>query len=224
MAKAHTLSDNFNDNLRDSARWKSDGDVQEVNQRVEARPPPHINDGYAGYTSADSYDLTDSWVKLEVLRTLSVPGGSTYLRAGQANNTVRVAVSDGRLSCIQTVGGVDTTLSVVPYNPVDHRWWQLRESGGTTFWEVSSDGQRWTTLFSKSTPVDLTLVKLSFQASTDDPSPRQAWPSSARSMPPRRAGRAGWRSGGCRHAPCASRPRRSSPGATTPSTPTTMTR
>jgi hypothetical protein len=56
MAKAHTLIDNFNDNLTDSSRWKVDGDAREVNQRLEARPPPHTNDGYAGYYSNASYD------------------------------------------------------------------------------------------------------------------------------------------------------------------------
>jgi hypothetical protein len=171
MAKAHTLVDNFNDNLRDPAKWKSDEEAREVNQRVELRPPPHQNDGYAGYSSVESYDLTDSWVKLEVLKVLSVPGGVTYLRAGHSSDNLRVMVTDGKLSCTQMVGGVITTLATVPYDPVEHRWWQLREAGGTTFWEVSGDGHRWTTLVSKSTPFNLTLVPLYFRALTNNPVP-----------------------------------------------------
>jgi hypothetical protein len=30
------------------------------------------------------------------------------------------------------------------YSPVAHNWWQIRESGGTVFWEVSTNGSTWT--------------------------------------------------------------------------------
>jgi len=176
MAKAHTLTDNFNDNTTDSSKWKIDddgaGEAREVNQRLEVRPPPHTNDGYAGYHSAVSYDLTDSWVRVEVLRPLSVPGGNTYLRVGHSADNVRLMAVNGKLVCIQMVGGAVMTLASVPYDPVDHRWWQLREFGGTTYWEVSSDGQRWSTLFSKSIPRDLyTQVPIYLRALTNNPVP-----------------------------------------------------
>jgi hypothetical protein len=172
-AKAHTLIDNFSDNLTDTALWAVNNDAQEVNQRVEARPPPNTNDGYAGYSSKASYDLTGSAVKLEVLRTLTVQGGLTYLRAENSGNSVRLYAYDGKLSCVQIIGSVTTTLAIVPYDPVNHRWWQLRELAGTTFWEVSSDGQSWTTLFSKSnvSGIDLTQVTLVFRALTNTAAP-----------------------------------------------------
>ncbi len=171
MAKAHTLIDNFNDNTTDTSKWNQNGDAQEVNQRLEVRPPPNTNDGYAGYTSAASYDLTGSWVRVEVLQPLSVQGGNTYLRADNNDNSVRLMAVDGRLACLQVIGGTVTTLATVPYDPVNHRWWQLREAGGTTFWEVSSDGQNWSTLFSKANPLDLTLVRFVLRALTNNPSP-----------------------------------------------------
>jgi hypothetical protein len=170
-AKAHTLSDNFSDNMTDTARWSVDNDAREVNQRVEARPPANMNDGYAGYQSKVSYDLTGSSVKLEVLQTLTVQSGVTYLRAGYSGDSVRLLAVNGKLLCSQILGDVTTTLAIVPYDPVNHRWWQLREFGGTTFWEVSSDGQNWTTLFSKSNFMDLTVVSFVFRALTDSPTP-----------------------------------------------------
>ncbi|WP_309889938.1 vanadium-dependent haloperoxidase [Archangium sp.] len=169
-AKAHTLSDNFNDNTTDS-RWKIDNDAREVNQRVEARPPHNSNDGYAGYHSAVTYDLTGSSVKLEVLQILTVADGNTYLRVGDTANGARLLAVNGKLTCTQILGGVVTTLASVPYEPVNHRWWQLREFGGTTFWEASSDGQNWVTLFSKSNFMDLTQVTLVFRALTNTPHP-----------------------------------------------------
>jgi len=173
MAKAHTLVDNFNDNSRDTSKWSVNGDAQEVNQRLEVRPPPNSDGGYSGYTSAASYDLTGSWVKVEVLQPLSVQSGQTYLRADYNDNSVRVIAVDGRLTCLQAIAGTFTTLATVPYDPVNHRWWQLREFGGTTFWEVSSDGQNWTTLLSKTNPVEINFSSVRFvlRALTNRPSP-----------------------------------------------------
>jgi hypothetical protein len=173
MAKAHTLTDNFSDNLMDTSKWKVDNDAREVNQRVEARPPPHTNDGYAGYHSATSYDFMDSWVNVEVLQPLSVAGGNTYLRVGNSADNLRLMASNGRLHCIQMAGGSTATVATVPYDPVAHRWWQLRESGGTLYWEVSHDGKRWSTLFSKSSAnlTYLTSVPIYFRALTNNPTP-----------------------------------------------------
>ncbi|HEX8702098.1 MAG TPA: vanadium-dependent haloperoxidase [Myxococcaceae bacterium] len=172
-AKAHTLSDNFNDNMTDTAKWSVNNDAREVNQRVEAWPPANTNNGYAGYSSKLTYDLTGSSVKLEVLQILTVQGGNTYLRVDHNDNSVRLLAFDGKLSCIQIIGGTTTTLAIVPYDAVNHRWWQFREFGGTIFWEVSSDGQSWTTLFSKSyvNVIDFTAVTFVFRALTDDAAP-----------------------------------------------------
>ena len=32
----------------------------------------------------------------------------------------------------------------VPYSATEHRWWQLRERAGTTYWEMSPDAVTWT--------------------------------------------------------------------------------
>lgn len=40
----------------------------------------------------------------------------------------------------------------VAYDAVAHRWWRVRESGGTIFWETSPDGAAWTTQVSWASP------------------------------------------------------------------------
>lgn len=40
----------------------------------------------------------------------------------------------------------------VTYDPVNHRWFRLRETAGTTYWEVAPDGNNWTILRSMATP------------------------------------------------------------------------
>ena len=161
MAKAHLFSDNFNDNTQDTAKWNGFGQLQEVNQRVELRPLPNRSGAnFSGYSSRDTHDLTGSSIEVEVVQVLGqMNGTSTLISAGpNDDNRVMIAVKSGQLTCIQVVGGVATTLAVCPYDAAAHRWWRLRESQGTTWWEVSPDGERWTALFSKPNPVGINLA------------------------------------------------------------------
>jgi hypothetical protein len=174
MAKAHLFSDNFNDNTRDPAKWNGFGQSQEVNQRVELRPLPNRSGAsFSGYSSRDTHDLTDSSIEVEVVQVLNqVNGTSTLLSAGpNDDNRVMIAVKSGQLTCLQMIGGVATTLAVFPYDAAAHRWWRLRESQGTTWWEVSPEGERWTALFGKPNPVSFTACQIVLSAGTFVPIP-----------------------------------------------------
>ena len=46
----------------------------------------------------------------------------------------------------------ETRNNVVAYSPTTHRWWQLRETGGFTYWEASADGVDFNTLQVIQTP------------------------------------------------------------------------
>jgi hypothetical protein len=170
-AKAHTLTDNFNDNTPDTSKWTGlNADIQEVNQRLEIRPPPNTGSSRA-YASATQYDLTNSYARVEVLQTPSAPDAYAVLSATNSSGRVYISAANGKLVCMQQLASTFTTLARIPYDPALHRWWQLRECGGLTYWEVSSDGQRWTTVFSTSNPLDLTAVTLKLQAGTDSAVP-----------------------------------------------------
>jgi hypothetical protein len=163
-AKAHTLTDNFNDNSTDTSKWGAYGPIQEVNQRLEIRPARNLAQ-YGGYRSVAPYDLTDSFVHVEV-----VPGQATAteLKAeGSGDNSVFFNVGGGLLSLGVRVAGTGGIFKSVPYDPESHRWWRLRESGGRLHWEVSADGQDWATLASKPTPISITSVSFFIQAGTD---------------------------------------------------------
>src|SRR5689334_12092291 len=110
MAKAHTLSDNFNDNSTDTNKWFPFGKYQEVNQRLELRLDG-LSKTASGYTSNAAYDLTDSSFKLEVVQTLRpVLGARTFFRAfvTEEVNEVGFLVENGLLHCGQTVAGTRT--------------------------------------------------------------------------------------------------------------------
>jgi hypothetical protein len=169
MAKAHTLSDNFNDTSTDTGKWLAFGTAREVNQRLELQLEG-LSKTASGYTSTAAYDLTGSSFKLEVIQTLRpVLGARTFLRAFviEEVDEVGMLVENGLLHCGQTVSGARTALASVPYDAARHLWWRLREDSGTTYWETSGDCKSWQILHSKANPIPLTAVKLSFGAGRD---------------------------------------------------------
>ena len=123
VTKAHTLTDNFDDNSIDTSKWGFYGPVQEVNQRLEFRPEGNPA-GYAGCKSLVPYDLTDSFLQVEVSQVLraSVPSAQTSLFArGSGTDKLVFIASSGMLTCFQsTAGKPDTQFASVPYDPERH--------------------------------------------------------------------------------------------------------
>jgi hypothetical protein len=169
MAKAHTLRDNFNDNALDTGKWSLHNTVVETNKRLEIRLTPHTAQVFNNYTSVATYDLTDSEMRIELVRAPTGAYGATaYLQATHGNgDRVTVAIGGGNLSCDYVVAGVSTIVERLPYNAAQHRWIRLRERFGTLLWEVSADGTDWQVVANRSPhPIDLTAVHALIGAGT----------------------------------------------------------
>ena len=167
MAKAHTLTDNFNDNSRDGSKWGAYGFIQEINQRIEIRLPSNTPN-YSGLLSAARYDLTNSSIHVEVPLPPQ-PGVSINLKVVvDDNNHLFFHAAGGNLTCTAfCTGGFSKTL---PYDPENHRWWRLRESDSVLYWEASANGQDWNILLTRGKPAGLNLfsVEIHLQAGTGD--------------------------------------------------------
>lgn len=59
---------------------------------------------------------------------------------------------------INRSGVLDTTQ--VAFDPVAHRWWQIREQSGILLFEVSPTGAIWTTIAQKPTPPFLSDARI----------------------------------------------------------------
>ena len=157
MAKAHTLVDDFNDNSTDTSRWNAFGHVAETNQRLEIRP---LGGQYSGYTSASTYDLTDSEVRVEMVHSIRVvPSAQAYLSLETAaGEMLSLWVEGTLLMCLRKAGGVMTELAAYPYDPAAHRWLRIRHFSGAVHWEASPDDGSWTTLASEAPAIPLTAL------------------------------------------------------------------
>ncbi|HEX2205974.1 MAG TPA: hypothetical protein VHG91_21845 [Longimicrobium sp.] len=166
MAKAHTLVDNFNDNTTDTGKWTATGPVQEVNQRLEIRPASNVAQSYGRYTSATTYDLTDSEASVEFVRLTRTGDSSLAAYVGNRDTGDHVAITAGfrYLQPTKRAAGVFTSMAVVPYDPRAHRWLRLRENVGTVYFEASADGSTWSEIARTPTPFTLTAVILEIGA------------------------------------------------------------
>lgn len=115
---------------------------------------------YCAYMSATSFDATGEGAIVEVTE-LPDPGvtAEAYFRLEVMDvHGVQITADQGDLSFGVIEDGTYQTIASLLYDPVDHRWWRLREAGGTAFFETSPDGAAWTTRADAPTPAPLTAV------------------------------------------------------------------
>ena len=104
MAKAHTFTDNFNDNSINASKWEAYGSALEVNRRIEIRPDGGIAN-YAGFIATAAYDLTDSFFHIEVRQALlqSAPTSETsFFARGPGTERIQFSVGGGERTCGET--------------------------------------------------------------------------------------------------------------------------
>jgi hypothetical protein len=99
--------------------------------------------GTATFRTRFFYELKDSRVSIELLEVVIDPTSRTYFEVLHADGSGIYFLVEGGELRFQGVFGGDEFYGEVPYDPIEHRWLQLRESEGTTYWETSSDGKRW---------------------------------------------------------------------------------
>ncbi len=177
MAALSTLTDNFDDNSRDAAKWNLDQaegsgqgstTVSETNQQLELLMDKNTV-GYDGYGSVNTYNLTADRC---YVRVLGVPAsGNTFaemffkLTADRTQGSVAMWVNQGNMLASTWTGGSRTDLVFPTYSSSTHAWWSIRESGGTIFFDtapstasnppVSGD---WVNLTSATTPSDFAVT------------------------------------------------------------------
>lgn len=157
------LSDNFNDNSVDTAIWDdwSWGKAVETSQQMQISTVTAAN--YYGIDSLTEYNLTDGYVSVEIVDVANQTQTSLefyplYLFP-DANNSIFFLVSWGNIRAYKKISGTNTALgSAQTFNSTTHKYVRIRESGGTTYREYSSNGTSWSTLHSVANPIAVTKL------------------------------------------------------------------
>lgn len=148
-----TLTDNFNDNSIDGAKWTTGQlkdpsaftagvTVAEANSRAEITPPTTAALTYSGYLSVNTYDFTNSSVVVKLSNAGSLDGRQeVYLSVGPStSNHYGWVLSAGAVYIQQVKAGVITNPSNFPYLTVNPAWLRLRYDGTNVYVDTALAG------------------------------------------------------------------------------------
>jgi hypothetical protein len=162
MALIGTLTDNFNDNSIDGAKWGTTGIAwSETNSQLEGITALAGSDDY--FYSATTYDLTGSQATIKIVDAgnqslASFAFDPLWLNRNADNAYIRWRITSGNITAEYSGTGVLATAS---YVSATHKYLRIRESGGNTYWDYSSDGITWTNFYNASNP----MTVINFEAS-----------------------------------------------------------
>ena len=124
------------------------------------------DNAYHPLWSSLSYDLTGSALVWEVAQNLPRGNGtfasevSVCLGEDLDNRIIFSWDGEGGYGLmIERVAGVNNELGLT-LDPQRHRWFRIRESAGTVYWDTSGDGAYWVNRRSVATGLDLTACKV----------------------------------------------------------------
>lgn len=126
---------------------------------------PTLARTYSGIRSQERFDLTDCQI---LVRVTQVPDPATHayaqLFADTAEGYLEVLTDGGELLMKRVQGAQHTVLGSLPYDPVEHLYWRLREQSGVIYWETSPDAQVWQIQASEPDVLPLSSVEIGLAA------------------------------------------------------------
>jgi hypothetical protein len=151
------FTDDFADGVVDDPRWsmwaEADAYLEEVGGQLSLMPPTYglYDTGVVGRFD-HHFPFENGWVRLRVVTAPPVdrPAG-LFLMVGDPPESLSIRLADGNL---QLAGSIDEMLvfeELVPSTPYPS-WIGIRGEGSLAHFEISDDGQTWTTLATRDKP------------------------------------------------------------------------
>jgi hypothetical protein len=148
-AKAENLKDDFQDGVFDSTKWGLStvlGTGKEINGRLELTLGTSVLE-YLKVASVNRFDLTSSYVfcKLEDAGRMTASAQSRLEVDLDSANGLFFNIGASYISCYAYVGSSlsDVSGGGIAYNSVTHKYLRIRESGGTCYFDSSTNGSSW---------------------------------------------------------------------------------
>lgn len=147
MAKIDTLTDNFDDNSINATIWNDDSASETGGQMVIT-----VDSGqgtYNGIASDVGYDLTDSSVFIELVSAGDTSlSFITYIIEMYDTADIYWCIEYGATDEIVAYASPDSStyneVYRATYNSSIHKWFKIRHSSGTFYFDTSADGTNWT--------------------------------------------------------------------------------
>jgi hypothetical protein len=162
--KFSTLSDNFDDNSL-AAKWSTDysfdnTQIAETNQRIQITHAATAQ--YNALATARVYDLIASYASVKIVDVGNQSLAShevVFAMQKDASNKLTFDITGNFIYAYKTIGGTQTQIGTsIAYSSSVHVYFRFIESGGTTNYDTSADGNTWTNRWSVTNPFNMTQL------------------------------------------------------------------
>lgn len=125
-----------------------------------AEVPAGISGQGAWFSTHRSYDVRGCqvWVEVPLVPPGDLDGGALFSVMVDQDDMALFETSGGELGMGLLVGGAFQAGTSTSYDPVQHRWWRIRDDAGIIYFETSGDGLTWRVLLQTETPALLDAV------------------------------------------------------------------
>jgi hypothetical protein len=161
-APAAVLVDDFAAVSLDATRWTAVNNAGVTGSQTGGRyefATSNDSPAYSSLTSVHGFDLTGDRfvVKVPDPGDRTIASLEVYISAQNRAGTDRVFFNLVGLfmGFYQTVGGSQTFLNAVAYDPMVDVYFRIREAAGTIYWDTSTDGVSWTNKHSVAAPIQV---------------------------------------------------------------------
>ncbi|WP_037616468.1 hypothetical protein [Streptomyces aureus] len=147
--KLSLLTDAFTTAAINTGLWNNitagSATLDTVNDVVALAIPTALG-GINVFGTTSLYDATNSSLSAQIGVAPNGNGGTKSIMRVRldSNNAVTMRVESGVFKQTMQIGGTLTSVTLPTYDPHQHRWWRIRESGGSFYADTSPDGLNWT--------------------------------------------------------------------------------
>jgi hypothetical protein len=161
--KMETLTDSFDTTIDKVTKWSATNANVVWDSGSGGRAKIPCTTSYyelATNNLVPGYDLTGSYIFVQpTIPPVGSGGREVYLELAvdaTRKEQLLFIYSGGNLLARRMVLGANAGTTTLAYSATNHAWWRIRESGGTIFWDTSSDGTNWTNFTSIANPFPVT--------------------------------------------------------------------
>lgn len=147
------LSDDFDDNSTDGAKWTIGNlyglpttgyTVAETGQELRITPADSSQTRANGYRSASNFNLTGRAAYVHVKAVASKTGGNNgvqtqMLLGPDASNWFRWVADNGQIFCTTNEANTEVVRYQATYSASAHAWWRIRELDGDFYCDTAQD-------------------------------------------------------------------------------------